>query len=257
MIISVLQLNMNADNFWGALINFITQSNFDIIQLQEVVGKGTTIGNIKSKRDCFEELQKILSPNYLGELVINDKFTSGKDSYMGNATFYNKKFSLSQKHIVTIKNNEGLFDSSKNNYEILGRSILHLVLNANGKEISFLNTHGAWGGTIYEKPHQTEQFNKIKDYIELIKTPFVFTGDLNVSTNQPSIRQINNIARNLIDEYKITNTLNPRTHAAKNLFPKGAAVDYIFVNNDLVVRDFKVLNDDLSDHLGLSLTLDI
>lgn len=251
MTISILQLNMNADNYWDALTRFLTTNDFDIIQLQEVAGAGTICGNIASKRDCFAELEKLLKDKYKGELAITQRFTSSPTSYFGNATFYKKDFSVLSKQIFYLQKNEDLFDSKSENFEDLGRAILHLTLNVNGKEVSFLNAHGAWGGTNLELPHQTEQLEKAIDYVKTINKPFVLTGDLNISPDQPSIQKLDKLATNLITKYQITNTLNPRLHAAKSVFPKGVAADYIFVSDDLGVKKFEVLSEDLSDHFGL------
>src|SRR5258706_8314089 len=102
MQISLLQLNINADNFWDKFLNYLTRSDFDIMQLQEVTGKDTSLGNIHSQRDTYAELHKILGEKYNSELAIPQRFTSGPDSYMGNATFYKKDFSLLGKQIVPL-----------------------------------------------------------------------------------------------------------------------------------------------------------
>lgn len=257
MTISVLQLNMNADNYWNEFASFIKSSNFDIIQLQEVAGAGLLFGNIDSKRDCFIELTNLLEENYIGELAITERFASGKETYLGNATFYKKDFSLLEKDIFYTHKNESVFDMKSTDFENVGRALLHLEIKIEEKKVSFLNMHGAWGGTLLEKSHQTEQFEKIFKYLKFVKNPFIFTGDLNVVPSQPGIKKIGTISQDLITKYKATNTLNPRTHSAKVLFPKGGAVDYIFVSPDLAVKKFEVLNEDLSDHLALTAEIEI
>jgi endonuclease/exonuclease/phosphatase family metal-dependent hydrolase len=48
------------------------------------------------------------------------------------------------------------------------------------------------------------------------------------------------------------------THAAKQLFPPGLGVDFAFVSKNISVTDFHLVDTpDLSDHLGLSLTIDV
>src|SRR5258708_5262909 len=106
MTLSLLQLNCNSDNYWETLISFLTSRDFDIIQLQEVTGEDTVSGNIDSKRDCFEELEKILGEKYHGELAIAERFTSGPSSYLANATFYKKDFALIDKHLLTMRQSE-------------------------------------------------------------------------------------------------------------------------------------------------------
>ena len=258
MKLSILQLNINADNYWDSLINFLYKNDFDILQLQEVTGKDTISGNIDSKIDCFNNLSLILKEKYNGELLITQRYSSGPDSYIGNATFYKKEFLLTEKDEITLHRNVLPFASQSSEFDLVGRKALDLKLKVMEKEISFINLHGAWGGTTDEKPFQKKQLEKFIKYLKSLKNPFVFTGDLNIAPDQPSILKISELARNLIAEYQILNTLNPRTHTAKALFPPGAAVDYVFVSGDIKVTDFRVLkNEDISDHLGLTAEIEV
>lgn len=253
MTLSILDLNINADNYWDKLNLFLQSSDFDIICLQEVAGKDTISGNIHSVRDGYTELQRLLGSKYHGELAISQRYASGEFSYMGNATFYKKEFTLLKKNIVPFHKNSVPFPKESDNFEIIGRSLLHLMLQINGRGISILNTHFAWAKTPVQQPHQTEQGGILLDYVKSTSNPFVLCGDFNLSQDQPIIRTLNTFAKNMINQHAITNTLNPRTHRSKTLFPKGVAVDYIFTSTDIEVTDFTVLDDiDLSDHLALT-----
>lgn len=258
MKLSILQLNINADNYWDTLKSFLTSNNFDILQLQEVAGKDSLSGNIQSKRDCFKELQEILGDNYQGELTISQRYTSSPTAYVGNAIFFKKDFSLLERHVVTFYERTTPFPSDASGYEEAGRDMLHLKLQIEGKAISFLNTHLAWARTTKEQPHQTKQGDILLNYLQNVPAPFILTGDFNLDPEQQIIRKTTALATNLIDEYHIVNTLNPRTHSARMLFPPGAAVDYIFVTRDIQVNKFEVLEQlDLSDHLGLTAEIEI
>lgn len=258
MTLSFLQLNTNADNFWDNLIPFLTKNNFDVIQLQEVAGKDTIAGNLNTKIDTYEELQKILGDKYESEIAIAQRYTSNPSAYLANATFYKKDFKMLKKNVFSIYEGPTLFPSDAATFEGVGRDLIHLTLEINGKSISFLNTHLAWAKTTKEQSHQTQQGEILLQYLQTIPSPFVFSGDFNIDPEQPLIKKFNSLARNLIDEYHIVNTLNPRKHRAQVLFPPGAAVDYIFVTEDLTVKNFTVLeNEDISDHLGLTAEIEI
>ena len=257
MLISLLQLNINSDNYWDTLIPFLTTHNFDIMQMQEVTGKDTHVGNIHSQRDVYKELQHVLGNKYNSELMITQRYASSPDGYLANATFYKKDYKLLAKQFIIIHGNKELLPPDAQYYGDIGRGLIHLTLLVNDKPISFLNLHGAWAKTTKEQPHQTEQSKKLLSYLQSVRTPFIFSGDLNLDPEQPMIQKISKLARNLVNENKVTTTLNPRTHRAKHLFPPGAAVDYIFVSNDLSVTNFQVLNEDLSDHLGLTVEVDL
>lgn len=257
MTISLLQLNINADNFWDRLIPFLSEQRFDVIQLQEVTGKETACGNFYSKRNVFAELQKLLEEKYNGVLSITQRFTSSPTSYFGNATFYKNTYSLIAKHELTLFHETEYYPSDATDFSGVGRKVLHLTLKRDAKEISFLNTHFAWGPTPIEKPYQTEQGDNVIQYLKTVTKPFVLTGDLNLTPDQPTIQNLGTLATNLTEKNNITNTLNPNLHEAKQLFPKGLAVDYIFTSNDITVKFFEVLEKDISDHMGLVAEIEV
>src|SRR5690242_2816813 len=126
MLLTILQLNINANNYWDTLIPFLTSHDFDIINLQELTGNHTVSGNMNSQIDVFDELQKILSRQYAGELSINTRYSSDPyNSYMANAIFHKKAIIVKEKHILTLNNQTEPFPSEMTNYEDLGRTALH------------------------------------------------------------------------------------------------------------------------------------
>ncbi len=257
MTLSFLQLNMNGDNYWDTLVAFLKIHDFDVIQFQEVCGKGTIAGNLNTKIDCFEALKELLKDTHNGEIAITQRYASSPTAYLANATFYKKKFSLIDVNVLTLHNNPKPFPKTETNYESVGRKILHLTLNIHGKYISFINTHFAWAPTPKELPHQTKQGKILLEYLRKVQRPLVLTGDFNMDPDQPTIKEINTLARNLISENNIINTLNPRMHAVAGM-NLDIAVDYIFVTPDITVNKFNVLeNEDLSDHLGLTAEIEI
>lgn len=258
MLLSILQLNINADNFWDNLVAFLNANKFDILQLQEVAGKDSVSGNINSKRDCYEALRNVLGEDYYSEIAIAQRYSSSPTSYLANATFYKKTFPLVDKKIITFHERNTPFPSEATSYEEVGRNLLHLTLQIANKQISFLNTHLAWAPTTKEQQHQTQQGEIFLQYVQRVPAPFVLSGDFNIDPEQPIVRKTTDLAKNLIDEYNVVNTLNPRKHSAQMLFPPGAAVDYIFVTRDIDVKNFKVLeHEDISDHLGLTVEIEM
>jgi endonuclease/exonuclease/phosphatase family metal-dependent hydrolase len=257
MTISLLQLNINSDNYWEHLVPYLTSHDFDLIHLQELTGKNTIGGMIDSQRDCFEELQKILSDKYNGELVKSQIYASSPDSYMGNGIFYKKSFILKEKNVITLHENKNPFPQDSTNYEIIGRKLLHLTLIIEDKTVSFLNTHFAWAKTPKEEPHQTQQGEILLNYLKNVPHPFILSGDFNLDRQQPTIQKINKLARNLVEENDVINTLDSVNHRAKALFPPGVAIDYIFTSPDIKVNTFSVVEEGLSDHLGLRVEIEI
>lgn len=257
MKLSLLQLNTNSDNYWDKLTSYLTSPDFDILQLQELTGKETFAGNLHSRHNTFAELQKILQDKYYGVLSIAQRYTSSPNAYLGNGTFYKKEFALIDKKELVLFSHDNPFRSDLTTFEEVGRTVLHLTFAFENKHVSFLNTHLAWAKTSNEEPHQTKQGAILVDYLRTVPEPFVLTGDFNLTPDQPLVQKINKLAHNLTTENQITNTLDPKNHRAKILFPKGLAVDYIFTSKDVQVNNFAVVDEDLSDHLGLKVEIEI
>lgn len=258
MSLSILSLNINGDNYWDTLVTFLKNTDLDILCFQEVTGHDTHSGNLHSMRDCFEELQNIFKDTYNGEQVISQYYASGENAYLSNATFFKKQFSLIQKQTLSLHRNPIKLEQDATNFESLGRSLLHISLQINGRNYSILNTHFAWAKTPIQQPHQTEQGKILLEYIRTVSSPFILCGDFNLSPDQPLIFSLDMFAVNLVKKYGITNTLNPKTHRAKVLMPDGVSVDYIFASRDITVKSLQVVKDvDLSDHLGLKAEFEV
>ena len=258
MRLKVLQLNMNADSFWDNLIKFLNTHDFDIIQLQEVAGENTFVGNIHSTRNCFALLTEILKKTHNSELVIAETFTSSPSSFLGNATFYKKDFSILSKESFHLYQRSTPFPSEGKKFEEQGRAALFFTLKISNTILSLCNVHFPWAQTPQEQPHQIAQGEKLLQKLRTLSHPFIITGDFNLTPNQPTIQEINMLAKNLTIEFNITNTLNPREHRAKDIFPQGFAVDYIFVSNDIKPNHVEVLQyEDISDHFVLTAELEI
>ena len=253
MQLSLLQLNINSDNYWDQLTSYLTSHDFDVLQLQELTGNHTIAGNINSHRNTYAELQKILEEKYYGVLSITQRFTSSPDAYMGNGTFYKKDFILKDKKELVLSKFDP-FSPNETDYSNVGRTLLHLTFEIDGKEISFLNTHFAWSNNPIEKPHQTKQGEILIEYLKTVKYPFVLSGDFNLTPDQPLIKKISSLTRNLTKENNVITTLDPKNHQAKELFPPGIAVDYIFTSKDITIEKFAVVDKNLSDHFGLQIT---
>lgn len=262
MQIKLLQLNMWAGTHLSKIKDFIASNDFDILCFQEVSGIGAVQGNIMSTRegylqDSFLELQKTLK-EYTGELAIAQYMESNpKKAYFGIAIFYKKGFVLTGKNIITLFKRTTPFPSNATSFEDVGRNALHVLLKKDGKTVNVITGHLAWAQTKFEEPHQRKQNLKLIQYMEKIKTPWILTGDFNINPEEQSILDLEKLGRNLGKEYGIENTIDPMHRAWEKIKP-GFVIDYIFVSPDVKVDDFQVLNNvHMSDHLGLTATLEV
>lgn len=250
MLIKFLHLNIEFGNRIDKIIEFVKREDFDILNFQEVTGENVNEHNL----DCFNYFKNNLG--YEGEIAVSWRLEDEKNAYFGNATLFKKSFVLKDKKIIWLKEYEEV--SSDLDFQYRPYSALSLKLNKLGKTFQVINTHLLWGPTPDDTDEKLRQGRKLYEYLKKINIPFILSGDFNVDQNSQTVALISTLGRNLTLENNVINTLNPRLHRKKHLFPKGLAVDYIFTSQNIEVKKFKVIDDvDLSDHLALGATIEL
>lgn len=124
---------------------------------------------------------------------------------------------------------------------------LHWVeINKDGESLTVINVHGLWNGNgKTDTPDRLEQSRRIKDFMDSIKGKKILCGDFNLLPDTESVKLLESGMKNLVKEYGVTSTRSA-------LYTKPIKfADYIFVSKDIEVKDFKVLLDEVSDHLPL------
>jgi endonuclease/exonuclease/phosphatase family metal-dependent hydrolase len=129
------------------------------------------------------------------------------------------------------------------------RNIQYVTVKVKNRLVTIINFHGLWNGKgKTDTEDRIQQSNKILDFIKKCSGDVILCGDFNLLPETESLRLFEKSGlRDLIKEYKIRSTrtsfyTKPEKHA-----------DYIFVTKNIKVTDFKVLPDEVSDHLALSL----
>lgn len=112
-----------------------------------------------------------------------------------------------------------------------------------------LNFHGLWnGGGKGDSEDRLIQSEKIIHFIDSLNNPIVMCGDFNMSPETQSLKTLENYGlRNLIKENGVTST-RTRYYNKPEKF-----ADYVMVSQEIVVNEFKVLPDVVSDHSPLYL----
>ena len=114
---------------------------------------------------------------------------------------------------------------------------------------SILNFHGLWnGGGKGDSEDRLLQSDRIIQFMKTLSNPYVMSGDFNLLPDTQSIKKLEDFGlRNLIKEHNITST---RT----SLYPKAEKfADYTLTSKKIIIEDFKVLTDEVSDHSPLYL----
>lgn len=127
------------------------------------------------------------------------------------------------------------------------RNIVHVIINVNGTPCNVLTHHGHHSADSKDGgPENTEQNQKIADYISTLEGPIILTGDFNVHPESESLAPLHAILTNLPVKYGVEST---RTQLAK----RQEVIDYIFVSEDVIVENFEAREELVSDHKALLL----
>jgi len=108
--------------------------------------------------------------------------------------------------------------------------------------------HGFWIPDSKEDTlERLEQSDKIINFLNSYKHRKILCGDFNLNPNTQSMLRLEKGMVNLIKKYNVRSTRS-NLHTRKDKY-----ADYILVSKDIEVLDFKVLQDEVSDHLPLFL----
>ncbi len=129
------------------------------------------------------------------------------------------------------------------------RNIQYVTIDDEGKNLTIINFHGLWNGMgKTDSDDRLLQSNNILTFTKALTNDYVLIGDFNLLPNTKSISLLEESGmRNLVKEYEITST---RTSYYKK---QDTFADYALVSKGVIVNDFKVLPDEVSDHSPLYL----
>ena len=135
-----------------------------------------------------------------------------------------------------------------NDASTYGINIQYAQFDHEGQPYTICNLHGHWTPSNKgDNEARLEQSYNIKKILDSIEGAKILCGDFNLAPDTKSMKILENDMRNLVKEYKVTST---RSH----FYTKEVKfADYIMVSPEVKVKDFKVLQDVVSDHLPLLL----
>ena len=120
----------------------------------------------------------------------------------------------------------------------------------NAKNLRIINYHGIWTRDKKGNSKTYEACNKILDFASAFNGNVIICGEFNLLPDTPSMKIFQRDFISLVDRFNIKTT----RPSSNELNGNGRnVVDYIFVDKKIKVKSFKVLNEDVSDHLPLVL----
>lgn len=246
-------------NTWGgrtgkeAFLNFIKENkDSDIICLQEVhdsnwkyineIASGSSLENVMV--DQFKDMKEVLS-EHVGY------FDPSLEENYGLAVFSKKNLNISEQGNVFVYKEKGYVpDDDIGNH---ARNIQYLTFNKDGKDYTVINFHGLWNplGGKHDIEDRITQSQNIVHFMSKLSGEIILIGDFNLNPDTQSLKMLEDFGlRNLIKEYNITSTRS-------ELYTKpGKYADYCLVTEGVEVKDFKVIETNISDHLPLILEIE-
>jgi endonuclease/exonuclease/phosphatase family metal-dependent hydrolase len=237
-------------NTWGAragkenlLVFFRKYKDVDVFCLQEIWEGGddeapkwgagidtrmlTNIGSILKDHSIF------FYPHY--------------HDWYGLAMFVKKDISAIEEGDIFVHKDKGwVHEDFHANH---ARNLQYMTIETSNGPKTILNFHGLWnGGPKEDTEERIIQSDRIAKFVENIPNPYVLMGDFNLLPETKSLKMLEDLGlRNLIKEFGITSTRS--SHYTK----PARFADYTLVSKDIRVNDFKVLPDEVSDHLAMYL----
>lgn len=239
-------------NAWGgrvkSILDFISNNkDVNFFCFQEIYNGPPNYleqGGLATNVNLYSDIGKTL-PEHKGY------FRSQYNDNFGLASFVDRQLNLENEDEIYIYREKGYkSDSEVANH---GRNLQSLHLSIEGKKLNIFNLHGLWTGiNKSDTPERLEQSKRTVDYMNNFDGAKILCGDFNLLPDTQSLKIIEETGmRNMITENNITST---RTSYYKKSVP---FADYIFVNDEIDVRNFEVMEEEVSDHAALKLGFEL
>ena len=235
-------------NTWGGragkedLLDFIKKhKDTDIFCLQEVWEGGDD-----EAPKWGEGIDTRMLTN-IGAILKNHSvfFRTHYHDYYGLAMFVKKDLKLVEEgEVFVFKERENITDDFQPNH---ARNLQYVTIKTPQGLRTIINFHGLWnGGGKSDSPERLIQSENLSKFLKNISHHHVLMGDFNLEPDTKSLKMLEELGmRNLISEYGITSTRS--SHYKKPI----RFADYTLVSPDIKVKDFRVLPDEISDHLAM------
>lgn len=248
-------------NTWGGIIfeplmDFIKKHSpdTDIFCFQEMLfgDKPEFTPLNKARQNLFIEISTIL-PDFVAY-----KYIPAQDHFAGEIVNFGTGQAIFIRNTVKVINNGSfkcynkMFSETETLQRDSGRVTGNVqwveVLN-DDKVVSILNFHGLWLKDTHKKDtvERLTQSEIIKDFLNSKPNKKILCGDFNLRADGQSIKILEQDMVNLITKYNVQST------RSKYYSKEYKMADYILTSPDIQIDKFKVLTDDISDHLPLSL----
>lgn len=236
----LLQLNAWQGRLKRVLLKQLETSGVDIACMQEIVNYDKwsfgLVGPSKSIQEALGCEYSYMSPLMTMEF-------NGVPMKFGNAIYSKFPLEDTSTNFTRGQYTENYDHETMMDYNI--RAFQHAVIKAGGTPLHIINHHGHHIDAHKNGDEETErQMQMIADYISHLDGAVIVCGDFNLAPESASIQLLSDSLRNLAVEYGLTTTRSKLT-------TKKEVCDYIFVNDQVNVENFYMIDEIISDHNGL------
>ncbi|HEY4502846.1 MAG TPA: endonuclease/exonuclease/phosphatase family protein [Candidatus Paceibacterota bacterium] len=242
-------------NLWGGivyepLLEFIKKHSMetDIFCFQEVLfGDVPGVTEIhKARMNLFTEVSANLSDFIAYKYISNTThFQREPINFKGGQAIFVRK-SIPVKESGGLCSYENLPGDAVMGSKITG-NMNWVNIGLGDEHFIIANLHGIHqaGTDALDTPERLFQSEKINNFLSINEGKQILCGDFNLNPNGKSIQILGKGMRNLITENRIASTRS--SFYTRN----NKCSDYVLVSWDVEVKDFKVLQDQVSDHLPI------
>ena len=230
----LISLNVWEGEVYEPLKNFIKnhKNDTDIFCFQEVIRR--------KELNLFNEIQLLL-PDFTGYLT---EQVPG----VGLATFIRNTINVSKLDsfsILSSRDIKGLIMPDGSGYY----PRMMQVISIEKPKINICNFHGVPGNLKQDTKERELQTKRLQEILDSFDDPKIIVGDFNLNLDTEAILAMEKKVKNLIRESTFKTTRS-KYYDKKEIMP---FADYAFVSQNIKVKNFEVLQDEVSDHLPIML----
>ncbi len=253
MKLKILSLNLwNGGRLMDRIVNFLSAEQPDLIFLQEVyAGRDQSFAprfrSVSILTSLFSKYDYDFMPAYCdvrqqeGEIEDGQLLLSKWPLIFRDEVFFDVPYAKLDQ--------DGTTDFSQ-----WPAGLQHCRIQIEGQEVDLLNVHGPvnYNGS-WDSPRRLKMSQDIVARIQG-RSKVILAGDFNVRPDTQTIRQIENHLTNVFkDELKTTFNMKQKTNPGY----ADSVVDMVFVSPSIKIVDHYQPQVDVSDHLPLTVELDV
>ena len=246
-----MRTNICSWNIWvfgprdfKGIANFVKENHIDILGVQEA---GVYVD--KGKENMAELIAKELGFEhafYLASSIVHD------GSYrVGNAIF--SRFPILESKSYQLNPPSLKYDGT---YQTEPRILIGSKIDIEGKVLNFLTTHLQFSMMFKSTGIRIAQAEKIISIVKELDGPTVLTGDFNAVPENEEIKNIEKYMTRIVGN-EPTWTMHPFEVGGWKVDELKYRLDNIFLSKDVAYSNFRIINNEISDHLPMMLTIDV